>query len=173
CPVVADVAGNATPARVGVLASGGDERRVVLLAREVEIDRQGHAIDARVEDRGIDDPTIVDAVAPHLIAVLLWAEEVADDGRRLVGGGERERPDRSEIAVVVVGIVPAVREAGSDAEPWRDGISQEQSGVGVWRPQRVEKGPREVEVLGTLVDLVADQGGPLPSFHGEAVAYRN
>src|SRR5262249_10438456 len=90
-----------------------------------------------------------------------------------VAGRERERPDRSEIAVVVVGIVPAVREAGSDAEPWRDGISQEQSGVGVWRPQRVEKGPREVEVLGTLVDLVADQGGPLPSFHGEAVAYRN
>src|SRR5439155_21103551 len=90
-PVVPHVAGDATPARVGVPTPHGDERRVVLLAREVEVDGQGHAIDARVHDRGVYDPAIVDVPSAHLIPVLLRAEEVAYGGRKLVARREGER----------------------------------------------------------------------------------
>src|SRR5712691_10337895 len=62
---------------------------------------------------------------------------------------ERERPDRPRVAVVVVGVVPVVREAHRGAEPRAEWIG------------------REVQILGALVDLVPDQRPPLARFQYE------
>ena len=109
----------------------------------------------------------------HLVAILLRADEPAHRRRQLVGRREREVPRRPQVAVVIIGVVPTIGEPGGHAEPFCDRISREQPGVEIGRAERVEKRPREVEILRTLVDLVADEGRPLSRLQREPLAHRH
>src|SRR5262249_22674874 len=138
-PVVGYVPRDATPPGVGVLARG-HQRRVVFFAREVEVDRERQLVDSRVEDRRVDDPPVVDAVV-HLVAVLLWSDEKVDGGGELVDRREREGADRADVAVVVVRVVPALRETHGGPEPRGELVADEASRVRVRSAEGVEERP--------------------------------
>src|SRR5215470_4331415 len=109
-PVIRGVSRDTAPSGVGVLSRAErDQGGIILLAGEVEVDRQRDLVDAGVENRRVDEPAVVD-VPVHLAAILLGADQEVHGRGELVDRRERERAGRTDVAVVVVRVVPALRE---------------------------------------------------------------
>ncbi len=95
--------------------------------------------------------------------------EVGDEA---LGRTELELPGRGRGAVVLLGVVPAEHTAHEEREPVGELVLDEATGVGQRDRQGVEVAAREVQVVGRLDGLEAEQRDELAALQDEAVADR-
>ena len=150
-PVVSGVDCPAPPGGVPVL-SRGDESGHPLFAGDVDVGAERHVLEPRVGGREIRDPTLA-----GVVAVLLGPDDPVQSGREILEGGDGELAGVGGGGVVVVGDIPPLDDPGRHREPVGEAIAQQPAGVGDRDREREEQGPREVQVVGRLDHLVAEE----------------